>query len=174
MENASGYSNNAISIREASLDADGHCIWNILHPIVSKGEEYCFPQDWTQEDAIDYWFASGHSVFVAVATDSDIIVGTYFIHPNQKGNGNHICNCGYAVLPTSMHTGVGSKMCDHSLELAKKLGYYAMQFNFVISSNTRAVALWERKGFEIVGRIPSAFKSPVNGLVDAFVFYKVL
>ena len=172
MEIVSGNSN-AISIREASLDTDKDCIWNILRPIVSKGEEYCFPQDWTQKDAINYWFSSGHSVFVAVTADSDI-VGTYFIHPNQKGNGNHICNCGYAVLPTSMNKGVGSRMCDHSLELAKKLGYYAMQYNFVVSSNTRAVALWERKGFEIVGRIPNAFKSPVHGLVDAFVFYKVL
>ncbi len=161
-----------LMIREAS-EADADSIWSILHPIVLRGEEYCFPCDWTKEDSIAYWFQNGHTVYVAQTSSGDT-VGTYFIHANQKGNGSHVCNCGFAVFSGSMHKGIGTKMCEHSLEQAKRMGYYAMQFNFVISSNTRAVSLWERMGFDIVGRIPNAFKSPAYGLVTAFVMYKIL
>jgi len=49
-----------------------------------------------------------------------------------------------------------------------------MQFNFVVSTNKRAVKLWSSLGFEIVGRLPRAFEHPELGLVDALVMYREL
>ncbi|WP_229008735.1 GNAT family N-acetyltransferase [Methylophilus sp. Leaf408] len=65
-------------------------------------------------------------------------------------------------------------MCEHSQQLAKSLGYQAMQFNFVASSNEGAVRLWSKLGFETVGRLPKAFRHPSRGYVDALVMYKWL
>jgi ribosomal protein S18 acetylase RimI-like enzyme len=49
-----------------------------------------------------------------------------------------------------------------------------MQFNFVVASNERAVRLWQRMGFDIVGRVPDAFLHPVHGMRDALVMYRKL
>ena len=160
-----------IVIRQATGD-DFDRIWSILEPIVSAGETYALPRDWKYDDAIAYWTQAGHTAFVAVWDGA--VVGTYFIHPNQKGGGSHICNCGYATANGEMGKGVGREMCLHSLELAKQHGYKAMQYNFVISSNRRAVSLWQRCGFDIVGRLPGAFNSPTEGFVDVFVMFKNL
>jgi ribosomal protein S18 acetylase RimI-like enzyme len=65
-------------------------------------------------------------------------------------------------------------MCAHSLERARERGFQAMQFNFVVSTNERAVALWRSFGFEIVGRLPGAFHHPAAGFVDALVMYRSL
>jgi ribosomal protein S18 acetylase RimI-like enzyme len=65
-------------------------------------------------------------------------------------------------------------MCAHSLGEAKSRGFSAIQFNFVIASNERAVRLWQRMGFAIVGRLPGAFQHPRLGLVDAYVMLRSL
>lgn len=164
-----------ISIRgldpDSSSDADA--LWAILKPIVEAGETYALPLSWGREETLGYWIGSGHRVYVAV-DQSNSIVGTFFIHPNQKGGGAHVCNCGYATAAGVMGRGVGYHMCQFSLQLAKELGFRAMQYNFVISSNTRAVALWQRCGFHIVGTIPEGFQSPSRGYVDVFVMYQRL
>jgi GNAT superfamily N-acetyltransferase len=161
-----------VTIREMDRQTDIPFIWEILCPIIRAGETYAFPRDWDEESAIRYWCQEGHTVFVAEKEKQ--IVGTYFIHPNQKGGGDHVCNCGYAIHGALMSHGVGHLLCQHSLVLARSLGYYAMQYNFVISTNDRAVKLWQRCGFEIVGTLPGAFQSPTSGKVDVFVMYQKL
>jgi L-amino acid N-acyltransferase YncA len=149
---------------------DLSAIWEILCPIIRNGETYAIPRDWEQETALNYWCDVTHTVYVAELNGK--IVGTYFIHPNQKGGGNHVCNCGYATLQTNEGRGIGYEMCQHSLILAKSLGYRAMQYNFVISTNDRAVKLWQRCGFMIVGQLPEAFNSPQHGFVDVFIMFQ--
>ena len=109
-----------------------------------------------------------------VAEDGERILGTYYIKTNKAGPGSHVCNCGYMVPLSSRGKGVATAMCEHSQELAVRLGYKAMQFNFVASSNEGAVRLWRTLGFEIVGRLPLAFKHPEKGYVDALIMYKWL
>ncbi len=109
-----------------------------------------------------------------VAEVAGEIIGTYYMRPNQAGGGKHICNCGYMTSAVAMGRGVARAMCQHSLDQARQRGYRGMQFNFVVSSNTRAVALCESLGFEIVGRLPQAFHHPTLGYTGALVMFRPL
>ena len=109
-----------------------------------------------------------------VAEDEGELLGTYYIKTNQQGPGSHVCNCGYMVSSAARGRGIATAMCQHSQIVAIELGYQAMQFNFVASTNEGAVRLWRKLGFEIVGRLPGAFKHPSIGYVDALVMYKWL
>ena len=161
-----------MQIRPASLDADADSIWMILEPTIRAGETYTLPRDMMRDDALDYWFAPRHEVFVA--EEEAQILGTYFLQPNQQGGGAHVANCGYITAPWATGRGVARAMCEHSLDRARERGFRAMQFNFVVSTNQRAVALWQSCGFEIVGRLPAAFQHPTAGFVDALVMYRSL
>ena len=154
-------------------DADESAIWSILEPVIRAGETYTLPQDLTEHEALDYWLAPGNTVFVA-EDDEGKVAGTYFIHMNQRGGGSHVSNCGYVTATWATGRGVARAMCAHSLDYARAQGFRAMQFNFVVSTNTRAVQLWESFGFGIVGRLPRAFRHPTAGFVDALVMYREL
>ena len=109
-----------------------------------------------------------------MAEEDGAILGTYYMRPNQAGGGRHVCNCGYMTRASASGRGVARSMCEHSLAYARSRGYRAMQLNFVISTNERAVRLWQSLGFEIVGRLPDAFLHPAHGHVDALVMYRLL
>ena len=156
----------------AATDADRNAIWTILAPMIAEGETYALDREMGREAALAYWIAADRETFVA--EDGGSIVGTYFIRPNQAGGGRHVCNCAYVTAADAVGRGVARQMHAHSLQIARARGFRAMQFNFVISSNERAVRLWQSLGFEIVGRLPSAFDSPSRGLVDALVMYRTL
>lgn len=151
---------------------DYQSVWAILEPVFRAGDTYTIDPDISREDAISYWCASDKTTFVAQCGDA--ILGTYYIRPNQAGGGAHVCNCGYMTAPLARGQGIARAMLEHSLALAPALGYRAMQYNFVVSTNTRAVHTWEQYGFDIVGRLPRAFSHPTAGYVDAFVMYKNL
>jgi ribosomal protein S18 acetylase RimI-like enzyme len=160
-----------MEIRAATAN-DSDAIWKILEPVIRGGDTYTLPADMTREGALAYWNSPGHAVFVA--EENGEIIGTYYLRANQKGGGAHVANCGYMTVPSASGRGVARAMCKHSLEYAKERGFRAMQFNFVVSSNERAVRLWESFGFEIVGRLPLAFVHPTLGPVDALVMFRQL
>jgi ribosomal protein S18 acetylase RimI-like enzyme len=161
-----------LNIREAHRLDDSNPIWEILEPVIRAGETYALDRDLTREQALAYWFSDGHEVFVA--HDSGQTLGTYFLHPNQKGGGSHVANCGYITAAAAAGRGIARQMCRHSLEYAKSRGFRGMQFNFVVKSNERAVRLWVSLGFEIVGTLPDAFLHPVHGYTDVYVMYRRL
>lgn len=162
---------NGLLIRPARQE-DDDAIWRILEPTIRAGETYALPRDMTRGDALAYWRMPGNEVFVA---DRDgEIVGTYYLRANRMGAGSHVANCGYMTAPWHTGRGVARAMCRHSLEYAKAHGFRAMQFNFVVSANERAVRIWESLGFAIVGRLPEAFDHPRLGPVDALVMYRKL
>jgi GNAT superfamily N-acetyltransferase len=111
--------------------------------------------------------------FVAI-DDDDTILGTYIIKPNQIDLGNHIANCSYMVNPNHHGRGIGKLLCEHSIEFAKQKGYIGIQFNIVVSTNTNAVKLWKKFGFEIIGTTPKAFIHKELGLVDTHIMFKHL
>ena len=158
-------------IRPAT-DTDKSAIWAIIEPIIRAGETYTLPRDMDKESALAYWFSADREVFVA--QDGGEIVGTYCLQANQKGGGSHVANCGYMTAVSETGRGVARAMCAHSLDRAQKRAFRAMQFNFVISTNERAVRLWQSFGFEIVGTLPKAFLHPTLGYVDAYVMYRYL
>lgn len=160
-----------MTIRAAHAN-DNDAIWKVLEPVIRAGETYTLPQDMPREEALAYWWTPGHDVFVF--EESGEVLGTYYLRANQKGGGAHVANCGYITAPWAAGRGIARAMCLHSLERARSRGFRAMQFNFVVSSNERAVRLWQSLGFEIVGRIPAAFLHPSRGAVDALVMYRRL
>jgi len=151
---------------------DSAAIWRVIEPAIRAGETYTLPPDLSKDDALSYWFSPGHEVFVAVQDGE--IVGSYYLRPNQGGGGSHVANCGYMTAPWAAGRGIARTMCRHSLDGARSRGFLAMQFNIVVSTNQRAVRLWQFMGFEIIGRIPQAFRHPTAGLVEAYVMYRTL
>jgi ribosomal protein S18 acetylase RimI-like enzyme len=126
----------------------------------------------TEEEAVAYWMGPDRETFVA--EEDGRILGTYYLRPNQLGGGAHVANCGYVTSPEATGRGIARLMCMHSLERARARGFRAMQFNFVVSTNERAVRLWQSIGFDIVGTLPGAFAHPKQGHVDVFVMFKTL
>jgi ribosomal protein S18 acetylase RimI-like enzyme len=161
----------SIHIRPAR-PGDSPAIWRALEPTIRAGETLALARDMTEAQALAYWSRSDHETFVAEADGE--VVGTYYLRPNHAGGGKHVCNCGYVTSATATGRGVARAMCEHSLEQARRRGYRAMQFNFVVSSNKRAVALWKSMGFYVVGRLPGAFEHPALGYVDALVMFRAL
>ncbi len=160
-----------MAIREATKE-DFDSIWPIFHEVVKAGETYAYAIDTNRDQARKIWLMSPRKTYVF--EEDGHILGTYYIKTNQAGPGNHVCNCGYMVSSSARGRGLATAMCEHSQVVAKELGYKAMQFNFVASSNKGAVRLWNRLGFDTVGCLPKAFNHPVLGYIDALIMYKWL
>jgi ribosomal protein S18 acetylase RimI-like enzyme len=184
-----------MKIRRAT-EADRDAIWNIFHEVVASGDTYALDPHMSREDALAYWFAEGTHTYVVeldehplgvaesfpgtatpsptVERERAVTAGTYILRPNQSGGGSHVANAGFMVSASTRGQGIGRAMAEHCLSEARRLGFRAMQFNYVISTNTAAIHLWEDLGFEIVGTLPSAFRHPDQGYVDVHVMYRSL
>jgi ribosomal protein S18 acetylase RimI-like enzyme len=158
-----------MQIRPATSN-DRPAIWAILEPVIRAGETYALDRDMSRDAALAYWFADE----AFVAEDEGAVVGTYYLRRNQAGGGGHVCNCGYMVSAAASGRGVARAMCAHSLGHARSRGYRAMQFNFVVSTNERAVRLWQAMGFTEIGRVPGGFDHPRLGDVDALIMHRAL
>jgi ribosomal protein S18 acetylase RimI-like enzyme len=168
---ASIYDEQMINIRSA-IAGDAEAIWRILEPIVRAGDTFALEREMDRAGGLAYWMAEGHEVFVAEMDGA--IVGSYYLRANQRGGGAHIANCGYMTDVNLRGKGVAAAMCEHSLVRAKERGFRGMQFNFVVSTNERAVELWKRFGFEVLAKLRGAFEHPEMGFVDALVMWREL
>jgi GNAT superfamily N-acetyltransferase len=144
----------------------------------------------SREEALAYWFRADTHTYVAEQDGQSVgeavgfptteagkyrqIVGTYILKPNQAGTGSHVANAAFMVAPNARGLGVGRKMGEHSLSEARRFGFRAMQFNFVVSTNVPAIRLWKQLGFKIVGTLPAAFRHPDAGYVDVYVMFRSL
>jgi ribosomal protein S18 acetylase RimI-like enzyme len=161
----------ALIIREIGAD-EFDLLWPIFRDVVAAGDTYSYAPDTSFEEAQRLWTSADARCFIALLDGA--CVGGYMLHANQPGLGNHVANCGYMVSPAARGRGIASAMCEHSLVQARKAGFTAMQFNFVVTTNEGAVRLWQKHGFAIAGRIPNAFRHARLGLVDALVMYRAL
>ena len=160
-----------LNIRPAA-EADRDAIWDIFHEVVAAGDTYAFDPGMLREEALAYWFEADTHTYVA---ESDRrIVGTYILRANQVAPGAHVANAAYMVAKDARGLGVGRKMAEHSLSEARRLGFRAMQFNFVVSTNASAIHFWQQLGFKIVGTLPGAFRHPQAGYVDVYVMFRSL
>jgi ribosomal protein S18 acetylase RimI-like enzyme len=183
-----------VTIRTA-IKADRDAIWRIFHEVVGAGDTYAFDPAISRRDALAYWFAPGTHTYVAEresagdgvavpgkptasptsrAIQGRDIAGTYILRSNQSGGGSHVANAAFMVAPEARGQGIGRAMGEHCLSEARRLRFLAMQFNFVISTNERAVKLWQDLGMKIVGTLPCAFRHPQKGYVDVYVMYRSL
>jgi ribosomal protein S18 acetylase RimI-like enzyme len=160
-----------LRIRSAA-DSDRDAIWNIFHEVVTVGDTYALDPGMSREEALAYWFGAGTHTYIA--ENDRRVVGTYILRANQAGPGSHVANAGYMVARDARGLGAGRKMAEHSLSEARRLGFRAMQFNFVVATNTSAIHLWQELGFKIVGTLPGAFRHPKAGYVDVYVMFRSL
>ena len=157
-------------IRSARPD-DAAAIWSIIGPVIRAGETYALDPALSKAAALAYWMGPDKETFVA---QDGAVLGTYYMRANQAGGGKHVCNCGYVTAAADAGRGVARRMCEHSMRHARARHFRAMQFNFVVNTNDRAVRLWQSLGFDIVGTLPGAFEHPKHGFVDAFVMFQAL
>ena len=155
-----------------ATNEDEEALWGILEPMVRKGGTYVFSLDKSKESLMGYWMGADKFTFV-VERDGELL-GTFYLKANQEGLGDHICNAGFVVVPSAEGQGIGRWMGEFAQTEAKSRGFLAMQFNFVIKSNQRAVQLWKSLGFAVIGEIPEAYRHPDLGLVPALIFHKKL
>jgi ribosomal protein S18 acetylase RimI-like enzyme len=161
-----------LQIREYRA-SDWSEVWPILQETLVAGETYTFSPHSTEGEIRKAWTEVPGKTFVACDSDGQIL-GTYFIKANQPALGSHVCNCGYVVTARARGKGIAAQMCEHSQREAIAMGFRAMQFNFVVATNTGAIRLWEKLGFSVVGRLPGAFNHQKLGYVDALVMFKQL
>jgi ribosomal protein S18 acetylase RimI-like enzyme len=158
-------------IRNAT-ESDKPAIWQIIKAVIATGDTYVFDPNSPEDEMMSYWFSPDKHVYVAEVVDE--VLGTFWLKPNQPGLGSHVCNAAYMVAPSAAGKGIGRQMAEYSLDEARRLGFKAMQFNFVVSSNTAAVNLWRSIGMEIIGEIPDAFDHRERGMTSAYIMYREL
>ena len=160
-----------LNVRPAT-ENDRKAIWFIIGPVIREGETYALPRDMPEAAALNYWTGPDRQTFVA--DEAGTVVGTYFIRTNQPGGGSHVANCGFMTHSDARKKGIARAMCEHSLDEARRLGFRAMQFSFVVSTNERAIRLWQSLRFTEVGRLPAAFQRPDGTCVDVLILFRKL
>ena len=158
-------------IRRA-IEKDYDSIWEIFRIVIKTGDTYVFNPATQEKDLKKHWFAPYMHTYVL--EDQNIIYGTYILKPNQIDLGSHVANGSYMVHPDARRKGYGEAMCKHSIEEATRLGYKAIQFNMIVSTNSPAIALWKKMGFDIIGTIPGGFRHLSKGFVDAYIMFRKL
>ena len=160
-----------MNIRRA-VEGDWAAMWRIFQAVVATGTTYVFDPATSPEDARAYFFGPGISSYVI--EEDGRVIGMYKLIANRRDLGSHVANASFMVDPARQGAGAGRAMGLHCLEEARRAGYVAMQFNFVVSSNEAAVRLWKSLGFSIVGVLPRAFRHRQLGYVDAYVMHRFL
>jgi L-amino acid N-acyltransferase YncA len=153
---------------------DWASIWPFLHQIVAAGETYAYDPDLTYDEAQARWMQSPPGR-TTVAVDADgTVLGTANMYANREGNGAHIASGSFMVDPAHSGRGVGRALGEDLIAWAGSAGFRSIQFNAVVASNTRAVALWKSLGFEIIGTLPEGFRHPTEGYVGLHSMYRPL
>lgn len=156
-----------------ATEADWPRIWPVWHEVVQRGDTYTFDPASSRADGQRLWLP-GPPAQTWMVTDDELVLGTYLLKPNQPGQGAHVANAGFMVSSAARGRGLGRAMAEHCLDQARAAGYLGMQFNAVVASNHRAIALWYSLGFETIGTVPRAFRHPQDGLVDLHIMYRDL
>jgi L-amino acid N-acyltransferase YncA len=153
--------------------ADCPAMWGLLEPVFRAGETFPHDPSISEAEARTLWVEQSQAVLVAL-NGNGTVVGSYYLRPNSLALGAHVANAGYVVAEHCRRQGVGSRLCQHSLQTARQLGFRLMQFNLVVSTNTAGIRCWQRNGFQLVGTLPGAFRHQRLGYVDALVMVQAL
>jgi GNAT superfamily N-acetyltransferase len=153
--------------------ADWPAVWALLEPMFRAGETFPHDPAISEAEAKVAWVEQSQAVMVAVNA-AGALVGTYYLRPNSLALGAHVANAGYVVAERSRRQGIGSRLCQHSLHAARRLGFRLIQFNLVVSTNMAGIRCWQRNGFQVVGTLPGAFRHQRFGYVDALVMVQAL
>jgi ribosomal protein S18 acetylase RimI-like enzyme len=156
----------------AATEADWPAIWELFRSVAAEGDVFAYDESTPEETARKLWFDPPAVCYLA--EEEGRMNGTYFLRPNQPGRGSHVANGGYMVDPAARGRGLARQLCEHSIETARRLGFTAIQFNYVVATNIAAVRVWEKCGFQVVGRLAGAFRHKEHGPVDVLVMSRAL
>lgn len=162
----------SVAIRPTG-EADRASVLHIARELVRSADTYAYDPD-IDDDALWAYWCPPFAGEGFVAELDDAVVGMFVIRPNNPGPGSHVANASYAVRADVRGIGLGRQMGEASLRLAIDLGYRAMQFNTVVSTNASAVRLWRSLGFRIVGTVPDGFCLPDGRTVAHYVMHRSL
>ncbi|MDW3213159.1 MAG: GNAT family N-acetyltransferase [Ilumatobacteraceae bacterium] len=163
-----------LTVRRAVAD-DWPAIWAIFRAVVAGGDTYAYPADIDEDAARTVWLHLDEGRTVTFVAEADgAVVGTALLKPNLPGLGDHVANAGWMVDPERAGQGIGRVFALGVIQEARELGFRAMQFNAVVATNERALALWRSLGFAVVGTIPAAFRHSAEGETDLCIMYRSL
>lgn len=160
-----------------ATDADWAGIWEIFHDVVQGGDTYSYAADTPEAEAKNLWMGAGKygtGAQAYVVKDDGKVIGTYSLRRNHYGHGEHVANAGYMTHKDHRGRGVARALCAHSLAQAKREGCLSMQFNYVVSTNAKAVELWQAMGFTIIGVSPKSYNHAKLGYVDIYIMHRFL
>jgi GNAT superfamily N-acetyltransferase len=149
---------------------ESEAVWRILEPIIRGGDVYALPPNMSEAEGIGFWFAPENEVYCA--EEAGEMLGVAYLRENSKRSGQGVANGGYATAKSAESRGVARALCLYTLQRASELGFREMQFNYVISTNSRAVRLWKNLGFVIAEVLLKDFEHPRLGHVDVFVMVR--
>lgn len=160
-----------------ATDKDWPGIWEIFREVVQHGDTYSYDASTTEAEAKNLWsgvgkYGTGCQTFVV--KEGATVIGTYSLRRNHYGHGAHVANAGYMTHKDHRGKGVARAMCAHSLAEAKRQGCLSMQFNYVVSTNSKAVELWQSMGFTIIGVSPKSYNHATLGYVDIYIMHRFL
>src|ERR1700690_1623709 len=136
------------ALSPADLDA----LWVLVRDdVIAPGETYVDDETTTREDFVAGWIGRGGEQWAAV--EDGALLGAYTLRANHVGRGAHVATASYVVAAATRGRGIGRALGAHSIERARALGFAAIQFNFVVATNTAAVKLWLGLGFAVVGAL---------------------
>ncbi|MDO6687060.1 MULTISPECIES: GNAT family N-acetyltransferase [unclassified Agarivorans] len=156
----------------AMTQADFSAFWPSFEAVIRAQQTYAFDPNMSEREAYELWCVLPAKCFVY--EENGEILASYYLKANAMGPGSHVCNCGYMVSETARGKGIARQLCLHSQQQALQLGFSAMQFNSVVSTNEAAIALWKKLGFDVIGTIPNGYQHSEQGLVDCLIMFKAL
>ena len=158
-----------MSIRAATPE-DWPRIWPFFRETVLAGETYAYPEELTSEQAAALWMEQPPAATIVDEEDGRIL-GSARMGPNRPARGSHVGTASFMVAPEARGRGVGRALGEYVVQWHRDQGFRGIQFNAVVETNTAAVRLWQALGFEIVGTVPGAFRSPTRGYVGLHVMF---
>jgi L-amino acid N-acyltransferase YncA len=162
-----------MEIRDATAQ-DWPAIWPFVREICAAGETFTLDRDIDEQKARAMWMLEPPARTVVAVDDDGTVLGSAKMNPNQMGPGAHIASASYMVDPAHGGRGVGRALGEETIAWARREGYRAMQFNAVVETNARAVALWRSLGFEVLATLPEGFHHPTQGYVGLHIMYRRL
>ena len=151
---------------------DENSLYDIFRNVVDSGSEFLYECSSIQEFYRQFFVPTSY-VYVCHSPTKEV-VGGFYIKSNFSGRSSHIANAAYMIKGSYRGQGIGTLLVKASLEIAKNLGFRAMQFNMVLSQNVIATKLYQKLGFNIIGTISQAIRNPDGSYQEGYILHKKL
>ncbi len=151
---------------------DERPLYEIFKDVIDSGSLFPYNDNSVAEFRRRFTDSESH-VYVCYSAKGEL-VGGFAVRANYPGNSNHIANALYMIKGTHRGQGIGTFIIKASLQIAKGLGFHAMQYNMVLSRNITAVKLYQKLGFNLICTLPHAIRNPDGSYQDGYILHQKL